>query len=184
MTISKNRKAAGFTLIEILVTFSLFLIVTAAVSGIFIAAFRSQRQTIAFLGAQNNIRFALESTAREMRTGSGYQIITQSGEILTSGSGRGENGDKLAFVNQKGEAVRYRLQSNRLEKSSDGGSSYDAVTAETVTIESFRFILSGAGTTDNSQPRMAISLKAKSQVGLQQSEILVQTSVTQRELDS
>lgn len=179
-----KKKSAGFTLIEILVTFSLFLIVTGAMSGIFIAAFRSQRQTIAFLGAQNNIRFALESMAREMRTGSGYQIITSSGEILTSGSGRGENGDLLSFVNQKGEAVRYRLQNNRLEKSSDGGSSYDAITAETVTIENFRFVLSGASTTDDLQPRVAISLKARSQVGIQQSEILIQTSITQRELDS
>jgi type II secretory pathway pseudopilin PulG len=178
-----DQRSAGFTMIEVLVAFTLFLVVVGATSGVFLAAVRSQRNSTAFLNAQNNLRFVLESTSREIRTGRDFQILKTDGPSLRGGMGQGENGDVLSFTNQNGDSVRYRLQAGKLEKSSDSGVSFSALTAENVTVASFRFYLAGAAPADELQPRITLSVKVRSRVGTQEQEVLVQTTVTQREID-
>jgi len=180
----RKAKNFGFTMPEILISFSLFTIVVAAATGILLTSFRSQRSAIAFLHAQNNLRFVLESMSREMRTGIGFQIIPPAGPALRNGLGVAESGDILAFQSQQGANVRYRVVDGRLEKSTDGGTSYSPLTAENVTVESLKFYLSGAAEGDSAQARLTLSLKVRTQSAAQEAEILVQTSVTQRELDN
>jgi len=122
--------------------------------------------------------------SRDIRTGSNLRILFGGLTESTSGTGRGEDGDWLAFVNQRGDPIRYRLTSGRIEKSSNAGSSFEPVTGENVAVESFRFFLAGGLPGDNAQPRFSISLRVRAQIGSQANEVWVQTTVTQRELDS
>lgn len=166
---------------EMLVTFSLFLVVVSVTSGIFIASFRSQREILSFLNVQNNIRFTLETMSREMRTGTGFRII-RDGSPLTEGLGRGENDDILSFQSQEGQALQYRLSGGKLEKTIGG--SFMPLTAENVSVESFKFFLTGAAANDGKQPHVTLYLRVRSSQGREPVDIAVETTVTQRELDN
>ncbi|MFN7088908.1 MAG: PilW family protein, partial [Candidatus Paceibacteria bacterium] len=89
----KFSKNLGFTLPEMLVAFLLFSIIMGTTTGIFVSGFRSWRRVSSFLNVQNNVRFAIESISRELRTGADYQILRGGGSSMTSGMGMGENGD-------------------------------------------------------------------------------------------
>lgn len=165
----KDKFLAGFTVPEMLVALTLFLIVVGATTGVFLSSYRSQRSAFAFLNVQNNIRYALEVMAREMRTGSGFQPDTNS----------------IAFTNQYGESIVYRLSNGRIERSSNGlAGPFAPITAAEVTVSDFKIATFGLAAGDGQQPRITISLKISSQVGTQQAESVVQTTVSQRELDS
>ncbi len=164
----KDNKEFGLTLIELIVAIGIFgLVVTMAVS-IFVIALLSQRRIIALRNVEDNTRFALESMAREIRTGKNF-------------SG---NGSLLSFTNAKGESVIYRLNNDMVEKSSDGGTNYFSVTGSEATIDYLNFYLSGQATSDGLQPRITITIGITSQVGNQSVNSKVQTTISERFLQS
>lgn len=59
----------GFTLVELLVSMGVFAVVLTVVIAVFVSASRSQRLLTEFMSINNNVGFALEQMAREIRTG-------------------------------------------------------------------------------------------------------------------
>jgi len=171
------RATAGFSLIEILVAVSLFSLVVSAITGMFLASFRAQRHAFAFTNAHNNVRFVFETLSREIRTGFFFE----------------NRAGRLVFENQFGIPVAYELRGtelvrcegyNRATDSCDNIFGFRAVTSPEVVVEEFRFSLAGAGLGDAAQPRVTLLLRLRSQVGNQTVFSSVQTTVTQREVDS
>lgn len=162
-------KSGGFTIAEILVATTLFSLVVGVITGIFLASYRSQRSAFSFLNAHNNIRFSLEAMAREMRTSTDFQSP-------------GCPALSLCFTNQEGESVAYRLSGGRLERGVAG--SFFPLTASEVVVENFKFTIDGQASGDGKQPRVTLSLKISAQLGNQRYESVLQTTITQRELDS
>ncbi|MFH1392821.1 MAG: type II secretion system protein [Patescibacteria group bacterium] len=162
------NKEKGLTLIELIVAIGIFgLVVTMAVS-IFVIALVSQRRIIALRNVEDNIRFTIELMAREAKTGKNF-----SGGV-----------GSLSFTNAKGESVVYRLSGGIVEKSSDGGASYSAVTGSETTVNYLNFYLMGQAPSDNLQPRVTITMGATSQVGNQNANSKVQTTISERFLQS
>jgi prepilin-type N-terminal cleavage/methylation domain-containing protein len=62
-------KAAGFTLVELLVVLGIFSIVVVSASDIFLLVSRAQRKVFALERTQADARFSMEAIARELRTG-------------------------------------------------------------------------------------------------------------------
>ncbi len=154
MTINKEE---GLTLIELIVAFGIFGLVIGMVFGVFGLAITSQRRIIALKNVNDNVRFAIESMAREIRTGKNFS----------------KGADSLSFTNAKSEVVIYRLNGSTVEKSSGGGA-YSAVTGSETTIDYLRFNLDGP------QPRITITMGATSRIGSQSANLKIQTTVSSR----
>jgi len=168
LQIANTNNESGLTLIELIVAIGIFGLVISMVFGIFGLAIVSQRRIIALRNVEDNIRFAIESMAREIRTGKNF----------SSGAG------SLSFTNAKGEAIVYRLNGNIVEKSSDGGASYSVVTGSETNINYLNFYLRGQAAGDGLQPRITITIGATSQVDNQSANLRVQTTVSERFLQS
>ncbi len=64
-----KKSGAGFTLVEILLSISIFLIMTTSVMAIYIAFSRMQVRTLVAQQMINDTQFAIEVMAREIRSG-------------------------------------------------------------------------------------------------------------------
>ncbi len=169
--ISANNKQKGMTLIELIVAIGLFGLVSLVIFGIFILATGYQRRIIAVKNVEDNLRFSMESMAREIRTGKDFT----------------KNSDgSLSFTNAKsaGESVTYRLSGGIIEKSSDNKLSYLPITGSDTAMDYLTFELSGQSINDNLQPRITIAIGATSKVGAQSSNLKVQTTVSSRLLQN
>jgi len=151
-------------LIELIVAIGIFGLVVIMVTSIFVIAVVSQRRIISLRNIEDNARFALESMAREIRTGKNFSTI----------------GSSLSFTNAKSESVVYRLNNKTIEKSSDGGVNYFAVTGSEATIDYLNFYLLGQAPGDGLQPRITITIGVTSQAGNQISNTKIQNTVSQR----
>jgi prepilin-type N-terminal cleavage/methylation domain-containing protein len=166
--IRKTNKNSGLTLIELIVAIGIFGLVITVVFGVFGLALTSQRRIIALKNVEDNTRFAVELMAREIRTGKNF-----SGGI-----------GSLSFTNAKGEAVIYRLNSSVVEKSSDGGVNYLPVTGPETTINYLNFYLAGQAAGDGLQPRVTITMGATSRINNQSANLKIQTTISERLLQS
>lgn len=162
------KKDRGLTLIELIVAMGIFGLIITIVFGIFIFATISQRRIIALRNVGDNIRFTLESMAREIRTGKNFSTVVNS----------------LTFTNAKGESIIYRLNNGVIEKSSDGGLSFFSVVGSEVTIDYLNFYLLGQSSGDGLQPRITITIGITSKIGNQTINSKVQTTISERLLQS
>ncbi|MBU4348664.1 type II secretion system GspH family protein [Patescibacteria group bacterium] len=77
------KSGAGFTMIELLVAISVFSIIIAVVSGIFITSLRSHRTSLALISANSDAQLVLEQMTRMIRKGEDFGADT----IVGDGSG-------------------------------------------------------------------------------------------------
>jgi len=160
------NKEKGLTMIELIVAIGIFGLVIGMATGIFVLALSSQRRIIALRNTEDNIRFTIEAMAREIKTGKNFS----SGASL------------FAFTNANGESVVYRLNANIIEKSSDGGTNYSAVTGSEATINYLNFYLMGQATGDGLQPRVTVTIGITASIGGQTANLKVQTTISERSL--
>ena len=164
----KHNKESGLTLIELIVAVGIFGLVVVMSISICISVLLSQRRIIALRNVEDNVRFALESMAREIRTGKNFS----------------KNNDLLSFTNAKGESIIYGLNNGVIEKSSDGGSSYFSVTGSEANVNYLDFYLMGQAPGDGLEPRITITIGITSQIGNQSVNLKVQTTISERFLQS
>lgn len=163
-----RQNMAGLTMIELVVAVSIFSLVVVMVVGIFVLAIATQRHITALRNVDDNIRFTIELMAREIKTGKNF----------------GSSASLISFINARGESVIYRLNANAIEKSTDGGTNYSNVTSPEVTINYLNFYLMGQAVGDGLEPRITITIGATSQVGNRSANLKVQTTISQRSLQS
>lgn len=168
LKIKNHNKENGLTMIELIVAVGIFGLVISVISGVFVLSLQSQRRIIALRNVEDNTRLAIELMSREIRTGKNF----------SSGIG------SLSFTNAKGEAVIYRLNNNVIEKSSNGGTTYSAVTGAEVTVDYLNFYLMGQAIGDGLQPRITVTIGITSRVGNQSANLKNQTTISERSLQS
>ena len=105
----------GFTMIELLVAMSIFIIFTSIAAGGFINILRNQRVVLALMTANDNIGLTIEQMAREIRTGYNFCKVSEN---------------KFQFVNANDKVIRYGFDPGsgsimRGISVSSGGSSFD-----------------------------------------------------------
>lgn len=166
--IKNNNKESGLTMIELIVSIGIFSLIVVMAVGTFILALSSQRRIIALRNVEDNTRFTIEVIAREIRTG-----VNFSG-----------GGSTLSFTNAAGQSVVYRLNSNAIEKSINGGSTYSAVTGSEITVNYLSFYLTGQALGDGLQPRITVVIGVTGQVGNQTANLKIQTTISERLLQS
>ena len=162
--LKKTNKQSGFTLIELLVSIGIFGLVLTVIFGVSGIVLLAQRRIIAAKNVEDNLRFALESMSREIRTGTGF----------LSGAGT------ISFTNARAQSVIYQLNNKAIEKSSDGGISFAAITGPEASVDYLNFYILGPAPGDGLQPRVTVTIGATGQVGNQTANLKVQATVSER----
>ena len=181
--IGNNKK--GFTLIEMLISVTIFTVVMGAGSGMFISALRAQQVAVANQNLVESTRFAIEYMSRQIRLAqrdtSGTCTLAPNTFYMTSGGG-----SSLAFINSQSQCIIFSLSvTNDISVSIDGAFPVLITSHTAVNIAGLTFIISGETRSDSLQPRVTIVIEARSvgdPEGIETSTD-IQTTVSTRAID-
>ncbi|MBI1999423.1 MAG: type II secretion system protein [Parcubacteria group bacterium] len=174
----------GFTLIEMIVAIGVFTVVITIAVGALTSLASANRKAQSMRIVMDNLNFALENIARNMRVGTAYHCgptgtLTSPQNCPVSGS------DFIAFQNSRGQTVIFRKTGARIEKSEDGGLSYIGITAAELSVETLMFYVEGATSADGLQPKVLLVMRGTAGVKeKEQTTFSVQTTISQRLIDS
>lgn len=153
----------GFTMSELVVAVSLFIIVISISSGTFVQSLRSQRAVVTSTSVNSNITQAMERMAREIRTGYNFS---------------GTNSTRLNFINSANQQVDYAVtENNSIERCTGSGANCAPITADKIVVTGMKFTFSGTQESDNLPPRITISIQVE---GINNSTVNFQTTVSAR----
>ena len=159
---------------------AVFTVVALIAAGALLAIADANRKAQTFKSVVNNLNFALESVARNVRTGFSYSTSAfPSGVPCPNGHQSG-----ISFTSQDNEPVSYYLNGSQIMRKVRSGNAI-GVTAPEVKVERFCFFLAGTGENDNEQPRALMLVGGFMQEKPKlKSRFDIQTFITQRLLDS
>ena len=178
---SKNNKnEKGFTLIELMVSLTMFIVVMTISMGSILSVFDANRKSKAMKAALTNINLAMESMSREMRFGTRYHC--GSGTISVPQDCPTGNESRFGFLSSDNIQITYRLTNGALEKQVGSGS-FISVTGPEVDIQDLDFYTVGSNTGDTLQPKTLIVVRGRAGTNKGLTEFTLQTLVSQRVLD-
>lgn len=157
-----------FTLVMVITTSSIFTIIA------------SNKKAESLRSVMDNLDFALESMSRNIRTGSAYQCVDTNGDCPG-----GDSAFRFASNQSVGVTVEYFLSNGSImENDSNWSSGALAITASEIHISSLEFYLIGSAARDGLQPRVLISVFGTAGSGSTQTQFKIQTTLSQRQIDS
>lgn len=182
----------GFTLVEIIVSVTIFTVVIMAGIGAILSINSVNRRAQAVKITMDNLNFALEGIVRELRLGRSYDCDNSTisetppvPEDCTSSAGK----DSIAFLDNQDNLVKFRYNTTekRVEKFDPErfGSAFIPLTSPDVQIDALRFYVYGTDPGDSVQPRIVVTLAGRAgtttpEIG---ADFRLQTSVVQRRVD-
>ena len=185
---SRKYQKKGFTLIEVIVASSLFITVVTISTGALISIISANSKAQSVTSVMHNINFALEDLSRRARVGTEYQCDGSKDDCIAGSTFSFKYSDVSRYLYKLGSGAN---ANQIVQKIGDNGAE-TPITAAEVSVQSLRFVVSGmypkisttGGLTDQVQPRMFIVLKGKAgdKPG-QQTDFVIQTSITKRGLD-
>ena len=171
-----NKVQKGFSLIELMVSVSIFAIVMLIGTGAILAIVNGNKKNQGMQVAISNLNYAVENMTRNMKTGRNFNLV-------------GGNNDSISFTTTDNEDVIYSLDQNDPNHGrlmlKEGTSDPIAVTAPEIDIDDLKFTTIGTGSNDGLQPAVIILINgtAKNVKGDLQTSFSIHTSVTQRAVD-
>ena len=178
---TRTKIKNGFTLIELMVAMSIFIIIMMISMGSIIGIFDANRKSRSLKTVLNNLNLAVESMSKEMRFGKNYHC--GSGTITVPQNC--PSGDTLmSFLSSDDLQITYRLNGTTIEKKTED-EIYLPVTGQEIIIDDLTFFTLGAGIENapQLQPKVIIKIKSHSGTGKGQTDFTLQTLVSQRNFD-
>jgi prepilin-type N-terminal cleavage/methylation domain-containing protein len=192
---NKNQFNFGFTLIEMLVAITLFAIIIAAISGIFISTIRSQQKILATQQILDQTSYVLEYMSRALRMAkkdlTGDCIGTAGNNYIVL-LDENDNPSIIRFLNYKGLCQQFQLEDNQIKERKSTDSTQNnlggpiELTSPNLYVNFLQFSLSGEAQPpdDFLQPRVTISLEIRKPLVAFSPYIKIQTSISQRNIDT
>lgn len=206
MKISQTQNNTGFTLIEIMVAMSIFMIVLLMGLGALITSSSAAKKAQAMHTALDSVNFAVESMTRYLRQGSDYYCY--EGEdtppipapVISYGYHDCPTGgysivftpadkDGISYPHPPGsrDTAYYRLTRFSAAGLDDFGigkfspyGGYADIISRNVFIDKLRFFVKGSDPNDGIQPSVTILIKGTVTVGTDKIPFSIQTMVSQR----
>jgi len=180
-------KKNGFTLVEMLVTITVFLIIISSIIGLFIYGIQQQRRTLALRALLDQSSYTLEYMSRALRMAS--KEINDPPSCLSATGLNYENTSPypgIKFINhlENDNCQEFYLEGGILKFKRDIAAPPINFSSANLEIVNLKFNLSGESQDDNLQPRVTIFVKVKVKNSTEASLTLnLQTSISQRALD-
>ena len=180
----KNNTKKGFTLVEMLIAVSLFVVVVTISIGAVLTILDANRRAQSSKTVVDNLNLSIEDMVRIVRFGSNYHCGASGSLTSPQNCNTGATTDTLLAVTFNGSIVVYRLNGESLQRSSDGGSTYTDITASNAKIQYLRFYVFGTPVGDTEQPYVVAVIKGYvGNKATAQSTFSIQTVMSQRSLD-
>ena len=195
----KQRKfTGGFTLIEVLVSVSIFSIVMLVSTGAVFSIVEANKKAHTLKSVMTNLNFALESMSRTIRVGTTYHCGTSGSINGTQDCPQGETyfafeksgGDWASSADQvvyclgiaDGGAPYCSASGTAILRSTDGGSAFIAITASEVVIEKLMFYAVGSAPgPDTVQPKVIMPVQGHADIPARtRTDFNLQTTIAQR----
>lgn len=190
-----NTCSKGFSLIELLIAVSMFLIITVAAIGSMIHLQGAARRGEAVYATLDNLNLAVDSMARLMRTGHTYHCDTTAGTLAPVLSTKDceykgsltDGATSFAFYDQTGTLIQYKLAFTPTTPPVGyitmqvGNGTPLRITDNNIDITRFRVYVEGSSNADTLQPYAVIVLAGQIKLpGKPPSSFNIETSMTQR----
>lgn len=179
----EKRISGGFTLVEMIVAVGITSTVLLSGLGLLLTFNTIQRKSINAQNVHDNIRFAMETMSREMRTGDSFCAVSTPctpNPTCAWPAGCTQFAFRQTFTN---EAVVYKLDGNVVKVSRDGGVSFLPITDPQRAVTNLKFYITGVGIID--QERVTIVMEVNSGSAAHPDEavnLVAQTTVAKRKL--
>lgn len=166
-----NQRQQGFSIIEMLIAASIFMIIMVVVSGIYIRVLDLQRRAQGAARVQENILYVIETMAREVR-------VSQ----ITSGDDASCSSSTITLLHPVNGVVEYQLSNGIVQRKEDIGS-FEDLTSSEIEFTSFNMCVTGSGP-DDQQARVTILLTAENATTQTRHKVpfTIQTTVASRDL--
>lgn len=191
----------GFSLIEIIVSVGIFAIVMTVALGALLSMNVANKRAQAVRSVLDNVNFALENMARELRLGKNYRCdddipLDGSTDFLPQDCTSGLN-SSVAFVSpasgggfiqtqyRKGPIAGTECFTHSICVSQNDDTFYPLTSPSEITIDRLNFIVTGSGD-DDKQPQVIIHVSGAGEnesAGPSAVDFRIQTTVTQRTVD-
>jgi len=185
-----SSKKTGFTLIELMVSVSIFSIIMVMSMGSILSVLTANTKSQTLRSVMDNLNSALEGMTRTIRFGTAYHsgntgTLTDPRDTDIMNSPGGD--ESITVRDSAGQTVTYGFDSvNRRIVRNVGGTGDFPLTSPDVRIEFFKVFVSGTapGPADILQPRVIIVIKG-TVIGRNSSgtTFVLQTTVSQRQHD-
>lgn len=176
----QDTRNKGFTLIELLTAVSIFAVIMTISLGSIIGIFDANRKTRSLRTAVSNLNLAMESMAKEMRFATNYHCGFNPPYANPQNCPSGD--DYIHFLSNDGIETSYYLSGTTINKAVSGGIIIPLTPPELI-IDNLTFYTVGAGTNNTLQPKVLIIVKAHAGGGKSRSDFVLQTLVSQRDID-
>ena len=160
-----KQKNSGFTLIELMVATSIFVIVMlSSMSALFILL-GAGKNSKALQSAMDNVNFAIESMTRSIRMGTNYYCGSFSASDLTSTSNCGSGDYLISFVPQSQNGVPatsrvgYQNVAGVLKRYDSANTNGVPIVSPNVFIEELKFFVNGSNPSDSKQASVYVVMK-------------------------
>ncbi|MEI6478988.1 MAG: type II secretion system protein [bacterium] len=172
--LKEQRKISGFTLIEVMVSVSIFAIVVLVSMTAVLSIVDANKKAQSLDDVINNMNFTVESMVRDLRTGYAYNC----GGVCNAGSAV----NSITFTSSISSCqVTYSLSGTTIYKN-ECGRGNQALTSSNISVNQFNlYVLNPSGGTG--QPLILMILRATGKVGKQSTEFDLQTLISQRRLN-
>ena len=159
------KPSRGFTLIEMLVSISVFMVVMTVAAGSLLSIIDANGKAQSLKSAVNNLNFAIGSMAKEIRVGTDYKCDNSDCSL---------GADNINFTSSSNQDIKYNFNSNSIERCIS--SLCQQMTAKGVNIDSLKFYIKGS---NPARVLITVSGTAGTKVKLQ-TKFNLQTTVSQR----
>ncbi|MSU60551.1 MAG: prepilin-type N-terminal cleavage/methylation domain-containing protein [Candidatus Staskawiczbacteria bacterium] len=196
----KNKNLSrGFTLVELLVAITLFMIIMDITVSVFVSMVQHQKRILVEQEFLSQTSYAMEAMSKSLRLAvkdSTGECLFEDGDVypgyvyfLTRFNIEKNASEGIKFVADDGVCQEYFLDKDGILKESKDGKTPQAILSSRFVVKDFTFIINGdknrlgALGKDQVQPRVTIMLKVGMQVGNIQQEKVIQTTVSQLDLN-
>lgn len=170
----KGSSIAGFTILELLVSVSIFTIVIFISLTSVVVIFANNRKSDSLRSSVDNANFAFEVMTREIRFGL---------DFTCDGARSCQNGSSLSFTGSDGRDITYSTEQGRLVRSINGEENFP-LTSSRFTVDTMNFTLTGGSNSDNMQPKTTLYMSGIVSPGTRETSVFdLQTTVTSRQID-
>lgn len=164
----------GFTLMEVMVSISIFAIIITIGIGSLLTIFKTLQQTRSDRQTIDSVSYIMDTLTRRIRTAQSIHISSNQ-IILTDQDGKEAN--YIVQASDSGEPDEYALVT--IDENIDGGSSEYNLTPKDFIIKSMTFESVGSG-----QALVYVRLAGIAKNGSRETKIALQTAVSKRSFDA